>query len=128
MRMMAAGLAALFVGALGGTAFAESTLDQIQDEEQPGSRITIQGQGPLRRLLEPAPEPALPLQQTGVPLIPYDGSLRPLRPPAEADPGIPNGSDDGANFDALDDPDAPPDQGAADDLSGPDDDDPIPNE
>jgi hypothetical protein len=80
------------------------------------------------RILEPVPEPALPPEQSSAPLVPFDGSVRPLPPPAETDPGISNREDDGANIDAPDDPDAPPDAGAADDASGPDDDDPIPNE
>jgi hypothetical protein len=127
MRRLAAGLAVIFAGALvGTTALAQSIQSEIQDEEQPGSEIRVPV--PFGRILEPAPEPAPPPEQLGAPLAPFDGSLRPLLPPAEADPGIPNGEDDGANIDAPDDPDAPPDAGAADDTSGPDDDDPVPNE
>ncbi len=128
MRMVTAGLAAFFVGALGGPALAESTLDEIQDEEQPRSEITIQGpigggmappaQPLLRESTPPPPEPALD----------GDGPQTVPLPPAEANPGVPNGEDADDNIDVLDDPDAPPAEGAADDPSGPDDDDPIPNE
>lgn len=126
-RRLAAGLAAIFAGVLvGTTALAQSIQSEIQDEEQPGSEIRVPV--PFGRILEPGPEPAPPPEQLGAPLAPFDGSLRPLLPPAEANPGIPNGEDDGANIDGPDDPDAPPDAGAADDTSGPDDDDPVPNE
>ncbi len=127
MQRIAAGLAAIFAGALvGTTALAESTLDQIQDEEQPGSRV--QFHFPFGRVLQLAPEPAPPPERSSSPMAPLYGPLTPLLPPAEANPGIPNGEDAGAVFDAPNDPDAPPDKGAADDASGPDDDDPIPNE
>jgi hypothetical protein len=123
-RRLAAGLAAIFANALvGTTALAQSIQSEIQDQEQPGSEVRV----PFGRILEPGPEPAPSPEQLGAPLAPFDGSLRPLLPPAEANPGIPNGEDDGANIDAPDDPDAPPDAGAADDTSGPDD-DPVPNE
>jgi len=82
-RRLAAGLAAIFAGALvGTTALAQSIQSEIQDEEQPGSEIRVPV--PFGRILEPGPEPAPPPEQLGAPLAPFDGSFRPLLPPAEA--------------------------------------------
>lgn len=126
MRMLMAGLAAFFVGALGEPALAESTLDEIQDGAQPGSEITIQG--PLGGGMAPPARPLLKESSPPAPALDGDGPQTLPLPPAEANPGVPVGEDAGAGIDVPDDPDTPPDEGAADDLSGPDDDDPIPNE
>ncbi len=126
MRMVTAGLAAFFVGALGGPALAESTLNEIQDEEQPRSEITVQG--PIGGGMAPPAQPLLRESPPPEPALDGDGPQTVPLPPAEANPGAPNAEDADDNIDVLDDPDAPPAEGAADDPSGPDDEDPIPNE
>ena len=105
MRGMAVGLAALLATAFAGPAIGESMTDEIQDSEQPGSEIEIDiedGTAQIHR-------------KDGEPLLGFDGGGTELQP--------------------LDDPDDPvapdpidaelPGEGP-ENLSGPFDDDPLP--
>jgi hypothetical protein len=126
MRRAAVGLAAALALGCAGPAFAESDFDEIQDEEQPGSEIGIEiGKGNV----EVGRENGAPL----FPLAPYAGaapanqSIFPVAP-------LLRGATS-SQLKPLNDPDAPvagdpidrelPDEGP-EDLSGPDDDDSLP--
>jgi len=107
MRMVIAGLAASLALAPGGV-FAESLVDEIQDEEQPGSQIEMEIGG-----------------GGGVEI----GRERNMAPPSPVEV-------EGEVVDAPDDPDDPADIDPTDaelpgegpeDLSGPDDEDPLPD-
>jgi hypothetical protein len=99
MQIVKAACGALFASALAGTALAESLQDQIQDQEQPGSRIEFDfGRG--RSF--PAPSPI----QIGGNQIPF-----------------PNDPD---SLDADDPVDAALPGEGPEDLSGPGDDDSLP--
>jgi hypothetical protein len=128
MRSLKAACTAIFAIAWALPALAQSIDDEIQNEEQPGSEI---GLGvPFGSLLErsmdmPPPPPASAAQPGAV--LPL-AEERPSLPPAEAYPGIPNSEETGAALDLPDDPDSPPALGADDDLSGPGDEDPFPED
>jgi hypothetical protein len=99
MRIVTAGLAAVLASAAVGTVLAESLQDQIQDQEQPGSRIEFDfGRGRMF----PAPPPI----QIGGNQIPF-----------------PNDPD---SLDADDPVDAALPGEGPEDLSGPGDDDSLP--
>jgi hypothetical protein len=126
MRRAAVGLAAALALGFAGPAFAESDFDEIQDEEQPGSQIGIEiGKGNV----EVERENGAPI----FPLAPYAGAepaSRPIFPVARLVGAAP-----GSQLKPLNDPDAPvagdpidrelPGEGP-EDLSGPDDDDSLP--
>jgi len=107
MRRVIVGLAASLALAPGGV-FADSLIDEIQDEEQPGSQIEMEIGG-----------------GGGVEI----GRERNMAPPSPVEV-------EGEVVDAPDDPDDPadidptdeemPDEGP-EDLSGPDDEDPLPD-
>lgn len=126
MRIAVMGCTALLFGALSGSALAQSLDDQIQNEEQPGSAIgapLLFGNASEPSLqFPPAPERAAPPAMTTIDV------QRPPLPPAEANPGIPDSEQAGTALDVPDDPDSPPDAGAASDLSGPGDEDPFSND
>jgi hypothetical protein len=135
MRRAAAGLAAALTMSIAGSALAESDFDEIQDEEQPGSEINMQfGRGGVQVEREngaplfpvapyAAPEPS------AFPVAPYV-ARQPVFPVAPLFAGA-----QGSQLRPLDDPDAPiagdpvdrelPGEGP-EDLSGPDDDDSLP--
>ena len=111
MRMVIAGFAALLAGALPGGAFAETVQDEIQDDEQPGSEVEVDiGRGQVEIGREPSRNPPREL----------------MAPPVEIE---------GQTLDVPNDPDTPiandpvdaelPGEGP-ESLSGPDDDDPLP--
>jgi hypothetical protein len=113
MRKVAVGLAALLAASLGNPAMAESLQDEIQDEEQPGSEIEIDVQGGKAKVQR------------------EDGG--PLFGPGQA--AAEEAEEDDVPLESLDDPDNPseidpideelPGEGP-EDLSGPDDEDPLP--
>ena len=104
MRRMVVGIAAMMAMSFAGPSFAESMTEKIQQEEQPGSEIEINSQGGKAQVE----------RKSGAPLL---------------EPGA------GTQLDAPDDPDTPqagdsidnalPGEGP-EDLSGPDDDDSLP--
>jgi hypothetical protein len=118
MRFATIGLAALFAVAGGGTAPAQSLGEEIQQEEAPGSEIEAEiggGEVIIGREKNMPPE--------GAEIVP----VRPVAP----SPIIIGGE----ATEPLDDPDEPVSPDAIDaelpgegpkDLSGPDDDDPLP--
>jgi hypothetical protein len=109
MRRMMVGVAAAVAMSFAGPAFAEDMTDEIQDEEQPGSEIELDiggGEATIER------KSGAPLFQPG---------------------GVPLGADD---LDVPDDPDMPGAEDPVDaelpgegpeDLSGPDDEDDLPD-
>lgn len=105
MRAVAAGLVALLAGALPGGAIAETLQDEIQDEEQPGSEIEMDiGRGQVQIGRERNFRPS-PVEIGGQSL------------------DVPNDPDDP---EAVDPVDAQLPGEGPEDLSGPDDDDPLP--
>ncbi len=130
MRRMTMGIMAAFALTMGGAARAESDFDEIQDEEQPGSEIEVnvnKGNVQVERESGTSVFPVLPWRGAAsgspsgdavFPVLPWRG--------AAGGPGA---------LKPLDDPDAPiagdstdaelPGEGPAD-LSGPDDDDDLP--
>jgi hypothetical protein len=105
MRRTAAGIAAILAMSLAGPAIAESMTEEVQDEEQPGSEIEIDVGGGKAQIE----------RKSGAPVL---------------EPGA------GSQLDAPDDPDTPQAGDAIDDelpgegpedLSGPDDDDDLPD-
>ncbi len=106
MRRMVVGIAAALAVSFAGPAFAEDMTDEIQDDEQPGSEIGVDiggGEAQIER-------------KSGAPLLDIGGG--------------------GDQADAPDDPDTPQAGDAVDDalpgegpeeLSGPDDDDDLPD-
>ena len=110
MRGMAMGVAILAAAFAGPAIGAESLQDEIQDEEQPGSEIEVDiGRGNVQ-IERKSGKPLLPLGQSGAPAA--GSQLQPLN-----DPDAPVGGDP---VDAE-----LPGEGP-EDLSGPDDDDPLP--
>ncbi len=118
MRKIAVGLAALLAASFGTPAMAESVQDEIQDEEQPGSEFELEdtdGKVEFGRKGTLDKEDAEGGAAEGLPLEIGDEDAVPLEP--------------------LDDPDNPseidpideelPGEGP-EDLSGPDDEDPLP--
>lgn len=106
MRIVAVGLAAMLTGALAGGALAESLGEEIQEEEQPGSEIEVDiggGQVEIGREKNMEPSP-----------VEIDGQ-------SELD--VPVGPTNPAEIDPIDD--ELPGEGP-EDLSGPDDEDPLP--
>ncbi|MGH6866720.1 MAG: hypothetical protein ACREDO_11265 [Methyloceanibacter sp.] len=104
MRKVALGLAALFAVALAGPALAGSVHDEIQDEEQPGSEIEMDiGPGGNVEIRE---KKMKSMEAEG------ENELQPLD-----DPDAPVGGD------PIDD--ELPGEGP-EDLSGPEDEDPLP--
>jgi hypothetical protein len=115
MRRVAVGLAAVLAVSFTGPAVGESELDQIQDAEQPGSQInlTFGGNGVQVRCASGGPVfGGIGRSLFGAGSGAADGSAD--LPP---DPDFPVADD------AIDN--ALPGQGP-EDLSGPDDDDPLP--
>ena len=106
MRRMLVGLAAMLTVSAAGPAFAEDMTEEIQQDEQPGSEIEIEGGGGLQ--IE---------RESGKPILDIGGA------------------GGGEALDVPDDPDTPdagdpidnelPGEGP-EDLSGPDDDDDLP--
>jgi hypothetical protein len=110
MRGMAMGVAILAASFAGPASGAESLQDEIQDEEQPGSEIEVDiGRGGVN-VERKSGKPLLPLAPGGGAAV--GSELQPLN-----DPDSPVGSDP---VDAE-----LPGEGP-EDLSGPDDDDPLP--
>ncbi len=121
MRSVTMGLAALLAAAFGGPATAQSLGEEIQQEEQPGSEIEAEiggGEVIIGREKNMPPE---------------GGEVLP--PSATTVPASPIVIEGGAPLDVPDDPDDPVSPDAIDaelpgegpeDLSGPDDDDPLP--
>jgi hypothetical protein len=107
MRMVIAGLAASLALAPGGLV-AESLVDEIQDEEQPGSQIEMEigGGGGVEIGREGDMTPPSPVEVEGEVL------------------DVPAGPDDPEDIDPTDD--ELPGEGP-EDLSGPDDGDPLPD-
>src|SRR5262245_23727826 len=107
MRRMLVGLAAMLTVSAAGPAFAEDMTEEIQQEEQPGSEIEIEGGGGGGLQIE---------RESGKPILDIGGA-------------------GGEALDVPDDPDTPdagdpidnelPGEGP-EDLSGPDDDDDLP--
>jgi hypothetical protein len=122
MRIATVGLAALLTGAFGGGAFAqgsETLGDEIQQEEDPGSEIEaeIGGGGMIigrERNMPPAGAEVLPVR----PVAPS-----PVIIGGEAPSALPDDPDQPVSPDAIDA--ELPGEGP-EDLSGPDDDDPLP--
>ena len=116
MRRVAVGLAAVLAVSFTGPAIGESELDQIQDAEQPGSQINFTfgggGGAPVRRANCGPVFGGIGRSWFGAGSGAADGSAD--LPP---DPDFP------VTGDAIDN--ALPGQGP-EDLSGPDDDDPLP--
>ncbi len=131
MQRLAMGIVAAFALTMGAPVRAESNLDEIQDEEQPGSQIEInvnRGNVQVERESGESVFPVLPWRraasgppssgETVFPVMPWRGAA-----------GGPSG------LKPLDDPDAPvagdstdaelPGEGP-EDMSGPDDDDDLP--
>ena len=121
MRSVTMGLAALLAVAFGGPAAAQSLGEEIQQEEAPGSEIEAEiggGEVIIGREKNMPPEGAeiLPPSATTVPASPIivEGGA-PL--------DVPNDPDEPVSPDAIDA--ELPGEGP-EDLSGPDDDDPLP--
>jgi hypothetical protein len=145
MRRVAVGLAAALTLGFAGSAFGESDFDEIQDEEQPGSEIGIQiGGGTVSAEREngapifpiapyAAPAPVFPSAPYVAPTPVFPSA--PYTAPAPIFPIAPLATR-GGQLRPLDDPDAPvagdpidrelPGEGP-EDLSGPDDDDSLPD-
>jgi hypothetical protein len=125
MRRTAVGIAAALTLGFAGPGLAESEFDEIQESEQPGSEINIElGRGGV----QVQRENGAPL----FPVAPYAGpppATQPVFPVAPLAPGR------GSQLAPLDDPDVPvagdpidrelPGEGPQD-LSGPFDEDPLP--
>lgn len=105
MRRMALGIAAVMAVSFAGPAFAEDMTEEIQDEEQPGSEIELDiggGNATIER-------------KSGAPV---------LEPGAGSQLDVPDDPDTPQAGDAIDD--ELPGEGP-EDLSGPDDDDDLPD-
>lgn len=105
MRIVIVGLAALLAMAPVGGAFAETIDDEIQDEEQPGSEIEMEiggGGVEIERKRDLVPSP-----------VEVEGQVL----------DVPVGPTNPAEIDPIDD--ELPGEGP-EDLSGPDDEDPLP--
>lgn len=109
MRRMLVGLAAILTVAAAGPVFAVDMTEEIQEEEQPGSEIEIEGDGAGGVEIE---------RKSGKPLLDIGGGAGGERLIAPNDPDMPEAGD------PIDD--ELPGQGPQD-LSGPDDDDNLPD-
>lgn len=107
MRRMLVGLAAILTVATAGPVFAVDMTEEIQEEEQPGSEIEIEGGGGGIEIK----------RKSGKPLLDIGGGAGGERLIAPNDPDMPEAGD------PIDD--ELPGQGPQD-LSGPDDDDNLP--
>ncbi len=156
MRRAAVGLAAALILGFAAPGFAQSIIDEIQDEEQPGSQIGIQlGGGQVEAEREngapifPVAPFARQATQPMFPVAPYPAVAQPTQPVFPVAPYPPVGQASQSVFpvpplragasanqlNPIDDPDAPiagdpidrelPGEGP-EDLSGPDDDDSLP--
>jgi hypothetical protein len=108
MRRMAVGIATAFAVSLATPAFAEDMTEEIQDEEQPGSEIEIDiggGKAQIER-------------EDGAPLLELGGTGDANQLDVPDDPDMPQAGD------AIDD--ELPGEGP-EDLSGPDDEDGLPD-
>lgn len=108
MRRMLVGLAAILTVAAAGPVFAVDMTEEIQEEEQPGSEIEIEGDGGGGLEIK---------RKSGKPLLDIGGGAGGERLIAPNDPDMPEAGD------PIDD--ELPGQGPQD-LSGPDDDDNLP--
>jgi hypothetical protein len=111
MRRMIVGLAAAVAVSLGGAALAEDQTEEIQDEEQPGSEIELDiggGKATLER-------------KSGAPVF-RPGDAPQMAPTGELE--VPNDPDTPQAGDPVDD--ELPGEGP-ENLSGPDDDDDLPD-
>ena len=108
MRRMLVGLAALLTVSAAGPAFAEDMTDEIQEEEQPGSEIEIGGGGGGGVEIE---------RKSGKPILDIGGGGGDELLDVPNDPDMPEAGD------PIDD--ELPGEGP-EDLSGPDDDDDLP--
>jgi len=137
MRRMAMGLMAAFALTMGGPARAESDFDEIQDEEQPGSEIEVnvnRGNVQVERESGASVFPVLPWRGAASGSPSGGSSVFPVLPWRGA-AGGPASQAPANALRPLDDPDAPvagdsvdaelPGEGP-EDLSGPDDDDDLP--
>jgi hypothetical protein len=109
MRRMLVGLAAILSVAAAGPVFAVDMTEEIQEEEQPGSEIEIEGDGGGGLQIE---------RKSGKPLLDIGGGAGGERLIAPNDPDMPEAGD------PIDD--ELPGEGPQD-LSGPDDDDNLPD-
>ena len=109
MRRMLVGLAAILSVAAAGPVFAVDMTEEIQEEEQPGSEIEIEGDGGGGLQIE---------RKSGKPLLDIGGGAGGERMIAPNDPDMPEAGD------PIDD--ELPGEGPQD-LSGPDDDDNLPD-
>ena len=125
MRRAIVGLAAALILGFAGPASAQTIGDEIQNEEQPGSEIGIEvGRGQVQVDREDG-APIFPL----APYVGTESANQPIFPVAPLQGGYVN------QLKPLDDPDTPVAGDAIDselagegpeDLSGPDDSDPLP--
>jgi hypothetical protein len=106
---MLVGLAAILSVAAAGPVFAVDMTEEIQEEEQPGSEIEIEGDGGGGLQIE---------RKSGKPLLDIGGGAGGERLIAPNDPDMPEAGD------PIDD--ELPGEGPQD-LSGPDDDDNLPD-
>ena len=109
MRRMLVGLAAILSVAAAGPVFAVDMTEEIQEEEQPGFEIEIEGDGGGGLQIE---------RKSGKPLLDIGGGAGGERLIAPNDPDMPEAGD------PIDD--ELPGEGPQD-LSGPDDDDNLPD-
>jgi hypothetical protein len=107
MRRMLVGLAAMLTVSAAGPAFAEDMTEEIQQEEQPGSEIEAEGGGGGGLQIE---------RESGKPILDIGGGSDELL-------DVPNDPDTPQAGDPIDD--ELPGEGP-EDLSGPDDDDDLP--
>jgi hypothetical protein len=108
MRRTVVGIAAALAVSFAGPAFAEDMTDEIQDEEQPGSQIELDIGGGEATIGRKSGAPLLDIGEVG------DGDLM----------NVPNDPDMLQGGDPIDD--ELPGEGP-EDLSGPDDDDDLPD-
>ena len=108
MRRMLVGLAAILTVAAAGPVFAVDMTEEIQEEEQPGSEIEIEGDDGGGLQIE---------RKSGKPLLDIGGGAGGERLIAPNDPDMPEAGDPIDN--------ELPGEGPQD-LSGPDDDDNLP--
>ena len=112
MRRVAMGIAAALAVSFAGPALAEDMTEEIQDEEQPGSAIELDiggGGATIER-------------KSGAPVF-RPGDVPMLAPGAGTQLEVPNDPDTPEGGDPVDD--ELPGEGP-ENLSGPDDDDPLP--
>jgi hypothetical protein len=144
MRIATVGLAALLTGGFAGGAVAqapETLQDEIQDQEEPGSEIEAEVGGgevvvgrernmqPAPGVVFPPPGPEVVVPAPGA-VLPAPGAVPPMRTPrspitleGQAPMNLPN-DPDALQADDATDAELPGE--GPEDLSGPDDDDPLP--